>query len=282
VQRIINVQSRYKRDTSDQSKSSNSFARDVVSKAVSSVQKNVTEARSVTKIFENEEIQKHGFDNRQGKEHVVGIYRWVDKKYEAQVFNFGKRMMFEFIVPEPAPFFVESRLRGFEMAVESPVQPDVPTPKTVQLDFKASDITADKFAELRLKYKLDDLAPYPANDKRIAFKDGASGSAFFSEKDIDGEAKAYAKNFMTKPDAKGYQVTHIWVDGYIQFRGKSNTEGQNAPEKEKNTFEVIIDGTVTARDRNNDSEWWTYSPSAELPFIDSRPLGEDVSLTLLF
>ncbi len=57
-------------------------------------------------IFEltNEFVEEniHEFDNRDGKEHISGVYRWVDKKMKNQIYNYGKRMMFEFIIPEPA------------------------------------------------------------------------------------------------------------------------------------------------------------------------------------
>jgi hypothetical protein len=32
----------------------------------------------------------------------VGVYRWVDKLMKNQIYNYGKRLMFEFMIPEPA------------------------------------------------------------------------------------------------------------------------------------------------------------------------------------
>jgi len=56
--------------------------------------------RKITNEFVEENI--HEFDNRDGKEHISGVYRWVDKKMKNQIYNYGKRMMFEFMIPEPA------------------------------------------------------------------------------------------------------------------------------------------------------------------------------------
>lgn len=85
-----------------------------------SIRRSVTEAKELTyqaqdrvvnrikrermqkMVEEFEENNKHGFDNRKGDKHVVGVYRWVDKLYKNQVYNYGKRMMFEFMIPEPA------------------------------------------------------------------------------------------------------------------------------------------------------------------------------------
>jgi len=44
-----------------------------------------------------------------GNTNISGIYRWVDKLYEAQVYNYGQRPMFQFIIPEPAALYIYSR-----------------------------------------------------------------------------------------------------------------------------------------------------------------------------
>lgn len=77
-------------------------AKEVVQKATDRITTKVTQTRiqKITEEFEENNI--HEFDNRQGSKHVVGVYRWVDKIYKNQVVNFGKRLMFEFMIPEPA------------------------------------------------------------------------------------------------------------------------------------------------------------------------------------
>ena len=60
--------------------------------------------RTETRIHLVEEINRHAFDNKTGSADIVGIYRFIDKIYRAQIINYGKRLMLEFIVPEPAAF----------------------------------------------------------------------------------------------------------------------------------------------------------------------------------
>lgn len=86
-------------------KNATRYSREVTDKAVKKVQERVLERRSTTTEQEVEEINKHGFDNHTGQQHIQGIYRWVDKIYEAQIVSYGLRMIFEFIVPEPAAFY---------------------------------------------------------------------------------------------------------------------------------------------------------------------------------
>lgn len=77
-------------------------AKDVTERAMERIVTKVKQERIEKIVEEFEENNKHGFDNTKGDKHVVGVYRWVDKIYKNQVLNFGKRLMFEFMVPEPA------------------------------------------------------------------------------------------------------------------------------------------------------------------------------------
>lgn len=95
----------YSTATQESNKNSSNFAREVIDKSVSKIQKKTKEERTTKKLHEVEEINTHGIDNKGQPDHAVGIYCWVDKYYEAQIYNYGKRMMFEFIIPEPAAFY---------------------------------------------------------------------------------------------------------------------------------------------------------------------------------
>jgi hypothetical protein len=101
-------------------------AKDITERALERVVSKVKQERIEKIIEEFEETNKHGFDNRDGKDHVVGVFRWVDKVYKNQVVNYGKRLMFEFMVPEPAKLHVlgmtESKSFG-GLALIPPVDP---------------------------------------------------------------------------------------------------------------------------------------------------------------
>ncbi len=57
----------------------------------------------VTKITESfTETNTHIFDNRGSKDNISSVYRFVNAIYENQVFNYGKRLMYEFMVPQPS------------------------------------------------------------------------------------------------------------------------------------------------------------------------------------
>ncbi|WP_294243732.1 hypothetical protein, partial [uncultured Chryseobacterium sp.] len=97
-------------------------AKDVTARALDRIVTKVKEER-IDKILEEfEENNKHGFDNTKGNSHVVGVFRWVDKVVKNQIYNYGKRMMFEFMIPEPA------KLHRLGMTVTSKTEPNLVKP----------------------------------------------------------------------------------------------------------------------------------------------------------
>jgi hypothetical protein len=85
-------------------RNSSRYARDVVSRSLERLTERVREVRTRTIIRETEETNLHELHNETAN-HVSGIYQFLDKIYEAQVFNYGIREMFDFMIPEPASFW---------------------------------------------------------------------------------------------------------------------------------------------------------------------------------
>ena len=81
-------------------------SQEVTERAMERVQSKISEERIMKIIQEVSLTNIHEFDNRGGAsgipQHITGVYRWVDKKMKNQIFNYGKRTMFEFMIPEPA------------------------------------------------------------------------------------------------------------------------------------------------------------------------------------
>lgn len=84
-------------------------AKELTERAINRIQERVLEKRSVTTINEVEVTNVHGVDNTGSTEHISGFYYWVDKVYENQIINIGKRLMLEFMVPEPAAYFIYNK-----------------------------------------------------------------------------------------------------------------------------------------------------------------------------
>ncbi|WP_288244388.1 hypothetical protein [uncultured Chryseobacterium sp.] len=118
-------------------------SQEITERAMERVLTKISEERVQKIIKEYTETNVHEFDNR-GKvtntdnpeaaqpKHITGVYRWIDKKMKNQIYNYGIRTMFEFMVPEP------SRLHRLAVAVSkaqvltAPVDPrTAPAPNTM-------------------------------------------------------------------------------------------------------------------------------------------------------
>ena len=100
----------YARFSTGQSKSesqrnSTNYAKEITERSLNSLIERVRTERTLKTIEEFEEKNEHRFDNTTG-DNRAGIYRFVDEYYRAKVVNYGKRLFYEFIVPEPAAFYI--------------------------------------------------------------------------------------------------------------------------------------------------------------------------------
>ena len=197
-------------------KSANNFSKEVISKTLDRVVKRTAEARSTNKTFETEELNHHQFSNVDGSDHVAGIYRWVDKRYQAQVYNFGKRMMFEFIVPEPAAFLVEQRLRGYEAALQMPIKPTRQSDDTLSLPFQAQDIDEALFRELKATYDLSDFE-FPPQQIVAQVLNPENGESVLAGSATQPNVLTTASGKLSLAKVKGYDLTEVWVSGIVNY-----------------------------------------------------------------
>jgi len=147
-------------------KTSSDFVHDVVDRSIRKVEVKTTTTRTTTTLDENEQTDTHGVDNSHGDHHVVGVYRWVDKRYRAQVYNYGTRLMLEFVVPEPAAFWKAART-GLPVTVDAtPPPPFINDLNLVFLPFRhgrlsAGDLNDSTYQQYAARYGATGVTPPP-------------------------------------------------------------------------------------------------------------------------
>lgn len=121
-------------------------SQEITERAMERVQSKITEERIIKIIQEVSQTNVHEFDNRGGilggqrPQHITGVYRWVDKKMKNQIYNYGIRTMFEFMIPEPA------KLHRLALATQSdvlvaPIDPrKAPAPHTMANASSATNV----------------------------------------------------------------------------------------------------------------------------------------------
>lgn len=135
------------------SKVATSFSKDVVTRASSKVSERRREERILKTIEVFEEKNTHGVDNKAGTDHVVGMYQWLDKIYEAQVFNYGKRLLFDIMLPEPAAFLMH--------AAAGQTQPGSDLVKPIPFTLSPNEITESNYSVYVKRYEVVGVEPPP-------------------------------------------------------------------------------------------------------------------------
>lgn len=165
---------------------------EVVNRAVEKVRERVLEERTRKVLLEIEETAKHT-QTAPGKDHIVGQYRWIDKVYRAQIFNYGARAMYEVMVPQPAAMFKYLLANRQNFGGLLGKQPQ-------ELKLKPADITPFSWITKAEEYGVS-LPPPPINNI-VEF-----ATAVFPSKDND---KGVASGTFNSAAAleKGYQTRY--------------------------------------------------------------------------
>ncbi len=173
-------------------------------------------------LQEYEENNRHGFDNRRGDKNVTGVYRFVDIVYMNRLINYGKRLMFEFMVPEPAYFYkqaLEKRVKesgsvgsAGTVVLEEPISPDdnnIPD---------AESITEDTYLNFARLYGITIAAPLPQR--------GPATDSFSPVVAPDQKPMSYDFNppLILPPDYVAYSADVDFTVNYKYSTAEFNTE----------------------------------------------------------
>lgn len=155
------------RSKEEATKSAAKFSQDVTERSANKVTERVLERSSLRVTNEVIEKNNHALDNVGGAGHISGVYQWVNKVYQAQMFNYGIRMMYDFMVPEPAAFLITA----LQSAHASALELEKPTPFTLHPD----QITEINYHSWVQQYGATDIQPPPEmyKTKSLDFKAGA-------------------------------------------------------------------------------------------------------------
>lgn len=194
----VSVSADYSVSNSQETSTSKStaYAKDIVERSVSKIIERQLQRSTVRNFLETEETNTHGFDNTAGEGHVIGIYRWLHKRYLNQVYNYGKRLMFEFMVPEPAAFYLyaltNQQLPGMSLSM----------PDDEILSLSPLDIKRDEYLSLVRIYQATSVAPPPPESIYLA-------KAFYKEYNQDIDFDGLADNELQAPE--GYRAKRFNV-----------------------------------------------------------------------
>ena len=111
--------------SSEATKSASTFAQETTERALKVVREKKTSSRRITARTETTDFERRAFSNQEAS-NVVGLYRWVESEWEATLHNYGRRLLLEFLVPEPGIWLSSARRAKMAAQIDLP-EPHAPT-----------------------------------------------------------------------------------------------------------------------------------------------------------
>jgi hypothetical protein len=140
---------------SQSSRQASNYSREVTSRSASKVTERVRKQVTLRKLREFEEKTRHSFNNTEaGAGNVTGVFQWVEKVLLGQVFNYGKRLMFDIMVPEPAAFVQQS------ITLNTPAGQGLSRP--TEFNLSPANINESNYLSLVQQYGSNRVRPAPA------------------------------------------------------------------------------------------------------------------------
>ncbi|KAF6700429.1 MULTISPECIES: hypothetical protein [Bacillus] len=149
-----------------------SFGQDITIKSSERILNRVKKVRQRRILEEIEEINKHQIQNTGmgNAGNITGVYRWLNKIYDAQVLNYGQRMMYEFVVPEPATYYLHEIIQN-PSEEDILIKPEPPTyPQTGGSNpLKPENLTQTNYQDYVSQYGITDAPVPPAQYIIVSF-----------------------------------------------------------------------------------------------------------------
>ncbi len=166
VEFSVSAEGSVSRSKEEATKSAAMFSQDVTERSANKITERVLERSSLRVTNEVIDKNSHELNNVGGPGHISGVYQWVTKVYQAQIYNYGIRMMYDFMVPEPAAFLISALQSTHANAVEL----EKPTPFILRPD----EITETNYYSWVKQYGATDVQPPPEiyKTKSLDFKSG--------------------------------------------------------------------------------------------------------------
>jgi len=185
--------------------SKTNYARSVTDRAVNTLTQMVKLQRVQREKKTFTEKAVHELDNRKNPKKVRGIYQWVDKKYKTRILNYGKRLLYDVVVPEPAAFLIDS--------LKNAAQPEsFQLTKPVDPQISPTDLNPGTYRFYATRYGVTGSVTPPPDEfiQTMAYQDA---------KDVSGNIAAFGGNWFKRYFA-AFQIQipddHKAVSGYVQ------------------------------------------------------------------
>jgi hypothetical protein len=165
----ISASASFARSSKEAVREAQEHAVETVKKAVSEIEKETRTKRSEKITTEETEKNLHAFKN-ETDEALVTKYFWVTKECRAQLYSYGRQMIAEFIVPEPARLYEHLLLVRRESQIDAAIRkPTAVKPeKPEALGFESASMTSGNYVGRCEQWGVSNPPSPPAATGQIA------------------------------------------------------------------------------------------------------------------
>jgi len=124
-------------------------AKEITQRAMERIVSRVKNEKTVKTTDEFTEVNTHIFDNTESGEHVSGVFRFINAIYKNQIYNYGKRLMYEFMIPQPSKLhrlgIAVSQSNINSTTIEKPIDPRINYPSFSAINENNYQLLASKY-----------------------------------------------------------------------------------------------------------------------------------------
>ncbi|MEU5906628.1 hypothetical protein ABZ780_19930 [Micromonospora sp. NPDC047467] len=206
VQAGVDINADRSTTTASSMSSAVSYSKTLTERASELLRSEVSERRSITSTTRVTETNEHRFDNGDGSVNITGVYRWLTKVDQAQVYNYGERLLLQFVVPEPAAVLVYlAQLSTDEGAVAKPAG----------WFLDVADLNEENYADKAARWDVVGVEPPPEPEvsATITFADPPARPFDYPRNSTDKSQPewGYSSYVGEVPVPAGYQATEAYV-----------------------------------------------------------------------
>ncbi|MBQ0902574.1 hypothetical protein [Micromonospora sp. U21] len=206
VQAGVDINADRSTTTASSMSSAVSYSKTLTERASELLRSEVSERRSITSTTRVTETNDHRFDNAGGSANITGVYRWLTKVDQAQVYNYGERLLLQFILPEPAAVLVH-------LAQQTTDEGAVAKPAGWFLD--VADLNEENYADKAARWDVVGVEPPPEEEvsATLTFADPPARPFDYAQNSTDKSQpewgySSYVGEVMVPT---GYQATEAYV-----------------------------------------------------------------------
>lgn len=214
----------YDKSSSESYKFAAETAKEVTQKAVKKVKDRIKSSQKTKLIetFDENEFQKF---NNTSDDHIIGIYQWLEKIYLAQVFNYGKHMIFDIMVPNPAGPLLKVFENKKDDESDQPFPPD-------PLEFTPDELSMNKgdlnyYGEYIKKYKISGVEAPPEEYITVS---ASESTPYENDKKLSGEGTLRIES--------GYEASHVRIA--VSWQRNDDAGGGVGQSPDDSWVEIVI------------------------------------------